>query len=133
MYSHEGRNNAEASGSAARQGGQEEPAAGPGVASDQHASRDSVVAGPNVASGQGGAVGQVGTVGIAGAASGQVGAAVASQGSTKTRWTKKRVQTERTSPKKGSQTKTAGRPRTRSRAALGDAIPTQSSAAGGDT
>ncbi|GJT38818.1 hypothetical protein Tco_0938683 [Tanacetum coccineum] len=90
----EGGNNVEASGSASRQAQQTEPAVGkdgsggPGVG---------VVIGLSSA-GQGGAG----------------GACVASQGLSHTRWTKRRVQTERISPQKRTLTQPASQPSTSS-------------------
>ncbi|GKD97227.1 hypothetical protein Tco_1381124 [Tanacetum coccineum] len=76
------------------------------------------------------------------AAAGEGGAGVASQGSSHSRWTKRRVQTERISPQKRTPTQPASQPSTSSQVPvsetrnadgreMGDGIPTQSSAAGG--
>nr|GEX43872.1 hypothetical protein [Tanacetum cinerariifolium] len=68
------------------------------------------------------------------------GAGVASQGSSHTRWTKRRVQTERISLQKRTPTQPASQPSTSSQVpvsqtrngdGIGDGVPTQSSAAGG--
>ncbi|GJT04331.1 hypothetical protein Tco_0838793 [Tanacetum coccineum] len=70
------------------------------------------------------------------------GAGVASQGSSHTRWTKRRVQTEIISPQKRTPTQPASQPSTSSQVPvsetrnadgreMGDGVPTQSSAAGG--
>nr|GEW65588.1 hypothetical protein [Tanacetum cinerariifolium] len=70
------------------------------------------------------------------------GAGVASQGSSHTRWTRRRVQTERFSPQKRTPTQHASQPSTSSQVPvsqirnrdgreMGDGVPTQSSAAGG--
>ncbi|GKD95413.1 hypothetical protein Tco_1375250, partial [Tanacetum coccineum] len=111
-----GGNNAEGSGSASRQAQQTEPA-----------------------------VGQDGSGGLGvgeGGAGDPGGAGVASQGSSHTRWTRKRVQTERISPQKRTPTQPANQPSTSSQVPvsqtrnaygreMGDGVPTQSSAAGG--
>ncbi|GJS79515.1 crooked neck-like protein 1 [Tanacetum coccineum] len=76
------------------------------------------------------------------AAAGEGGAGVASQGSSRSRWTKRRVQTERISPQKRTPTQPASQPSTSSQVLvsetrnadgreMGDGVPTQSSAAGG--
>ncbi|GJW47535.1 heat stress transcription factor B-4-like protein [Tanacetum coccineum] len=75
-------------------------------------------------------------------ASGPGGAGVASQGSSHSRWTKRRVQTEIISPQKRTLTQPANQPSTSSQVLvsetrnadgreMGDGVPTQSSAAGG--
>ncbi|GJU21168.1 crooked neck-like protein 1 [Tanacetum coccineum] len=75
-------------------------------------------------------------------AAGEGGAGVASQGSSHTRWTRRRVQTERISPQKRTPTQPANQPSTSSQVPvsqtrnadgreMGDGVPTQSSAAGG--
>ncbi|GKA56415.1 heat stress transcription factor B-4-like protein [Tanacetum coccineum] len=76
------------------------------------------------------------------ATAGEGGAGVASQGSSRSRWTKRRVQTERISPRKGTPTQPASQPSTSSQAPvsetrnadgreIGNGVPTQSSATGG--
>ncbi|GJW01586.1 hypothetical protein Tco_1556837 [Tanacetum coccineum] len=119
-------NNAEGSGSACRQAQQTEPAV------DQDGSDGSgagAVIGLFVAAGEGGA-GDPG------------GAGVSSQGSSHTRWTRRRVQTQRISPQKRTPTQPASQPYTSSEVLvsqtrnadereMGDGVPTQSSAAGG--
>ncbi|GJS12792.1 hypothetical protein Tco_0407264 [Tanacetum coccineum] len=73
---------------------------------------------------------------------GSGGSGVAKQGSSRTRWTKRRVQTERISPQKTTPTQPASQPSTSSQVPvsqtrnadgreMGDGVPTQSSAAGG--
>ncbi|GJY47239.1 hypothetical protein Tco_0436302 [Tanacetum coccineum] len=73
---------------------------------------------------------------------GQGGAGVSSQGSSHSRWTKSRVQTERMSPQKRTPTQPVSQPSTSSQVPvseirnadgreMGDGVPTQSSAAGG--
>ncbi|GJZ98257.1 hypothetical protein Tco_0670710 [Tanacetum coccineum] len=73
---------------------------------------------------------------------GGAGVGVGSQGSSHTRWTKRRVQTERISPQKITPTQLACQPSTNSQVLvtettnadgreIGDGIPRQSSAAGG--
>ncbi|GKE54191.1 hypothetical protein Tco_1489347 [Tanacetum coccineum] len=117
-----GGNNAEGSSSASRQAQQIEPAVG------QDGSGVGVVIGFSAA-GEGGA-------------SDPGGAGVASQGSSHTRWTRRRVQTERISPQKRTPTQLLSQPLTISevpesqtrnvdRKELGDGVPTQSSIAGG--
>ncbi|GKE55832.1 hypothetical protein Tco_1495017 [Tanacetum coccineum] len=70
------------------------------------------------------------------------GAGIASQGSSRTRWTRRRVQTERISQQKRTPTQPANQPSTSSQVPvsqtrnadgreMGDGVPTQSSAAGG--
>nr|GFC18821.1 hypothetical protein [Tanacetum cinerariifolium] len=70
------------------------------------------------------------------------GAGVASQGSSHTRWTRRRVQTERIGPQKRTLTQPASQPSTSSQVPMsqtrnedgremGDGVPTHSSAAGG--
>ncbi|GKF11855.1 hypothetical protein Tco_0049781, partial [Tanacetum coccineum] len=118
-----GGNNAEASGSASKQAQQIELAVG------QNGSGAGVVIGLSAAVGEGGA----GGIG---------GAGVASQGSSHSRWKKRRVQTERISPQKRTLTQPASQPSTSSqvsvsktrnvdRREMGDGVPTQSSATGG--
>ncbi|GJW27620.1 crooked neck-like protein 1 [Tanacetum coccineum] len=115
-----GGNNAEASGSASGQAQQTEPTVGQDGSDGSGA----------------GAV-----MGLS-AAAGEGGAGVASQGSFRSRWTKRRVQTERISPQKRTPTQPASQPSTsyqvpvsETRNAdgreMGDGVPTQSSAAGG--
>ncbi|GJZ12654.1 heat stress transcription factor B-4-like protein [Tanacetum coccineum] len=115
-----GGNNAEASGSASGQAQQTEPAVGQ--------------------DGSGGS-GAGAVIGLS-AAAGEGGAGVASQGSSRSRWTKRRVQTERISPQKRTPTQPASQPSTSSQVPvsetrnadgreMGDGVPTQSSAAGG--
>ncbi|GJS37274.1 hypothetical protein Tco_0535656 [Tanacetum coccineum] len=113
-----GGNNAEASGSASRQAQQTESAVGQ--------------------DGSGGS--GVGAVIDFFAADGQggVGVGVGSQGSSYTRWTKTRVQTERISLQKTTLTQPASQPSTNSQVPVTETInvdrrgiPTQSSAAGG--
>ncbi|GJZ90168.1 hypothetical protein Tco_0662095 [Tanacetum coccineum] len=76
------------------------------------------------------------------AGAGKGGAGVASQGSSRSRWTKRRVQTEIISPQKGTPTKPASQPSTSSQVLvsetrnadgreMGDCVPTQSSVVGG--
>ncbi|GJS79518.1 hypothetical protein Tco_0729399 [Tanacetum coccineum] len=76
------------------------------------------------------------------AAAGEGGAGVASQGSSHSRWTKRRVQTERISPQKGTPTQPASQPSTSSQAPvseprnadgreMGNGVPTQSSVTSG--
>ncbi|GJX85627.1 mutator type transposase [Tanacetum coccineum] len=119
-------NNAEGSGSASRQAQQTEPAVGQDGSGGSGAG---VVIGLSAAAGEGGA-GDPG------------GAGVASQGSSHTRWTRRRVQTERISPQKRTPTQPANQPSTSSQVPvsqtrnadgreMGDGVPTQSSAAGG--
>ncbi|GJX91944.1 heat stress transcription factor B-4-like protein [Tanacetum coccineum] len=99
------------------------------VATMQKAVVVGVVIGLSAAAGEGGA-GDPG------------GAGVASQGSSHTRWTRRRVQTERISPQKRTPTQPANQPSTSSQVPvsqtrnadgreMGDGVPTQSSAAGG--
>ncbi|GKC31263.1 hypothetical protein Tco_1038557 [Tanacetum coccineum] len=118
-----GGNNAEASGSASRQAQQTEPAVGQDGSGGSGAG---AVIGLSAAAGEGG-------VG---------GPGVASQGSSHSRWTKRRVQTERISPQKRTPTQPASQPSTSSQVPvsetrnadgreMGDGVPTQSSAAGG--
>nr|GEW68320.1 hypothetical protein [Tanacetum cinerariifolium] len=111
-----------------------------------------VVIGLSAAIGEGGAgvAGQVGHDGSVGsgvviglsAAIGEGGAGVASQGSSRSRWTKRRVQTKRISPQKITPTQLASQPSTSSQVPvsetrnpdgreIGDGVPTQSSTAGG--
>ncbi|GJR40821.1 hypothetical protein Tco_1216505 [Tanacetum coccineum] len=115
-----GGNNAEASGSASRQAQQTEPKVG------------------QDGSGGSGAGAVIGLSAVAG----EGGAGVASQGSSHSRWTKRRVQTERISPQKRTLTKLANQPSTSFQVAIsetrnadgremGDGVPIQSSAAGG--
>ncbi|GJR94185.1 hypothetical protein Tco_0266359 [Tanacetum coccineum] len=96
--------------------------------------------------------GQVGQDGSGGSGAGAViglsaaasegGASVASQGSSSSRWTKRRVQIERISPQKRTPTQPVSQPSTSSQVPvsetrnadgkeMGDGVPTQSSAAGG--
>ncbi|GJS64703.1 hypothetical protein Tco_0679267 [Tanacetum coccineum] len=121
-----GGNNAEGSGSASRQAQQTEPAVGQDGSGGSGAG---AVIGLSAAAGEGGA-GDPG------------GAGVASQGSSHTRWTRRRVQTERISPQKRTPTQPASQPSTSSQVPvsqtrnadgreMGDGVPTQSSAAGG--
>ncbi|GJW56748.1 crooked neck-like protein 1, partial [Tanacetum coccineum] len=93
-----GGNNAEGSGSASRQAQQTEPAVGQDGSGGSGAG---VVIGLSAAAGEGGA-GDPG------------GAGVASQGSSHTRWTRRRVQTERISPQKRTPTQPANQPSTSS-------------------
>ncbi|GJT42296.1 hypothetical protein Tco_0951011 [Tanacetum coccineum] len=120
-----GGNNAEAGGSASRQAQQTEPIVG------QDGSGGSGV----------GAVLGLSAAGE-GAAGGPGGAGVARQGSSRTRWTKRRVQTQRISLQKTTPTQPASQPSTSSQVPvsqirnadgreIGDGVPTQSSAAGG--
>ncbi|GKA30416.1 mutator type transposase, partial [Tanacetum coccineum] len=121
-----GGNNAEGSGSASRQAQQTEPVVGQDGSGGSGAG---AVIGLSAAAGEGGA-GDPG------------GAGVASQGSSHTRWTRRRVQTERISPQKRTPTQPANQPSTSSQVPvsqtrnadgreMGDGVPTQSSAAGG--
>ncbi|GKC37848.1 hypothetical protein Tco_1050232 [Tanacetum coccineum] len=121
-----GGNNAEASDSASRQAQETEPAVGQ---DGSGGSGVGAVIGLSAAAGEGGA-------------SGPGGAGVASQGSSHSRWTKRRVQTERISPQKRTPTQPASQPSTSSQVPvsetrnadgieIGDGVPTQSSAAGG--
>ncbi|GKE98966.1 hypothetical protein Tco_0022317 [Tanacetum coccineum] len=119
-------NNAEGSDSASRQAQQTEPAV------DQDGLDESgagAVIGLFAAAGEGGA-GDPG------------GAGVSSQGSSHTRRTRRRVQTQRISPQKRTLTQLASQPYTSSEVLvsptrnadereMGDGVPTQSSAAGG--
>ncbi|GKC96005.1 hypothetical protein Tco_1161447 [Tanacetum coccineum] len=118
-----GGNNVEGSGSASRQAQQTEPAVGQDGSGGSGAG---VVIGLSADAGEGGA--------------GDPG--VASQGSSRTRWTRRRVQTERISPQKRTLTQPANQPSTSSQVSvsqtrnadgreMGDGVPTQSSAAGG--
>ncbi|GKE63740.1 hypothetical protein Tco_1514107, partial [Tanacetum coccineum] len=113
-------NNAKASDSASRQAQQTNPAVGQDVS--------------------GGSC--VGTVIGLSATAGEGGAGVASQGLSHTRWTERRVQTERISLQKRTPTQTASQPSTSSQVLMsqtriaygremGDGVPTQSSATGG--
>nr|GEV25054.1 hypothetical protein [Tanacetum cinerariifolium] len=115
-----GGNNAEGSGSASRQVQQTEPAVGQ--------------------DGSGGS-GTGAVIGLYAAAS-EGGAGVASQGSSHTRWTRRRVQTKRISPQKRTPTQPVSQPSTSFKVPMsqtrnaygretGDGIPTQSSAPGG--
>ncbi|GJZ26077.1 hypothetical protein Tco_0570330 [Tanacetum coccineum] len=115
-----GGNNAEASGSASGHAQQTEPAVGQ--------------------DGSGGS-GAGAVIGLS-AAAGEGGAGVASQGSSCSRWTKRRVQIERISPQKRTPTQPASQPSTSSQVPvsktrnadgreIGNGVPTQSSAAGG--
>ncbi|GKA06172.1 hypothetical protein Tco_0685396 [Tanacetum coccineum] len=115
-----GGNNAKASGSASGQAQQTEPAVGQ--------------------DGSGGS-GAGAVIGLSTAA-GEGGAGVASQGSSRSRWTKRRVQIERISPQKRTLTQPVSQPSTSSQVLvsktrnadgkeIGDGVPTQSSAAGG--
>ncbi|GJZ35164.1 hypothetical protein Tco_0580981 [Tanacetum coccineum] len=115
-----GGNNAEASGSASGQAQQIEPAVG----------QDGL-----------GGSGAGAVIGLS-AAAGEGGAGVASQGSSRSRWTKRRVQTERISPQKRTPTQPASQPSTSSQVRvsetknadgreMGDGVPTQSSVVGG--
>ncbi|GJW09923.1 crooked neck-like protein 1 [Tanacetum coccineum] len=121
-----GGNNTEDNGSASRQAQQTEPAVG------QDGSGGS---------GAGAVLGLSASVGEGGAGD-PCGVGVASQGSSHTRWTKRRVQTERISPQKRTPTQPASQPSTSSQVLvsqtrnadgreMGDGVPTQSSAAGG--
>ncbi|GJS14016.1 crooked neck-like protein 1 [Tanacetum coccineum] len=121
-----GGNNAEANGSASRQAQETEPAVGQDGSGGSGA--DAVI-GLSAAAGEGGA-------------SGPGGAGVASQGSSHSRWTKRRVQTERISLQKRTPTHPASQPSTSSQVPvsetriadgreMGDGVPTQSSATGG--
>ncbi|GJU14609.1 heat stress transcription factor B-4-like protein [Tanacetum coccineum] len=121
-----GGNNAEGSGSASRQAQQIEP--GVGQDGSGRSGAGAVICLFD-ATGEGGA-GDPG------------GAGVASQGSSHTRWTRRRVQTERISPQKRTPTQPASQPYTSSEVPvsqtrnadgreMGDGVPTQSSAAGG--
>nr|GEW04551.1 hypothetical protein [Tanacetum cinerariifolium] len=121
-----GGNNAEGSASASRQAQQTKPAVGQDGLGGSGAG---AVIGLSAAAGEGGA-GDPGGVGVA------------SQGSSHTRWTRRRVQTERISPQKRTPTQPVSQPSTNSqvpvsqtkngdRRELGDGVPTQSSAAGG--
>ncbi|GKA38869.1 hypothetical protein Tco_0731420 [Tanacetum coccineum] len=121
-----GGNNAEGNGSASRQAQQTEPAVGQDGSCGSGAG---VVIGLSAAAGEGGA-GDLG------------GAGVASQGSSHTRWTRRRVQTERISLQKRTLAQPASQPSTSSQVPvsqtrtvdgieMGDGVLTQSSAAGG--
>ncbi|GJX90059.1 hypothetical protein Tco_0343385 [Tanacetum coccineum] len=117
-----GGNNAEANGSASRQAQQTEPVVG----------QDGL-----------GGSGAGAVIGLSAAGQGGPGGAgVGRQGSSYTRWTKRRVQTERISPQKRTPTQPESQPSTSSqvpvsetrnadRREMCDGIPTQSSAAGG--
>nr|GEZ27210.1 hypothetical protein [Tanacetum cinerariifolium] len=118
-----GGNNAEASGSASRQAQQTEPIAGQDGSGGSGAG---AVIGLSIAAGKGG----------------QSGTGVARQGSSHSRWTKSRVQTERISLQKRTPTQTTSQPSTSSQVSVsetriiygrekGDGVPTQSSAACG--
>ncbi|GJR90678.1 hypothetical protein Tco_0214689 [Tanacetum coccineum] len=115
-----GGNNAEASDSASRQAQQIEPVVGQ--------------------DGSGGS-GAGAVIGLSTAA-GEGGASVASQGSSYSRWTKRRIQTERISPQKRTPTQPVSQPSTSSQLSvsetknanereMSDGVPTQSSATGG--
>ncbi|GKD92400.1 hypothetical protein Tco_1372237 [Tanacetum coccineum] len=121
-----GGNNAEGSGSASRQAQQTEPAVGQDGSGGSGAG---AVIGLSAAAGEGGA-GDPG------------GAGVASQGSSRTRWTRRRVQTERISPQKRTPTQPANQPSTSSQVPvsqtrnadgreIGNGVLTQSSVAAG--
>nr|GEW85196.1 hypothetical protein [Tanacetum cinerariifolium] len=123
-----GGNNAEGNGSASRQAQQIEPAVGQDGSGGSGTILGAVI-GLSAAAGEGGAR-DLG------------GAGVASQGSSHTRWTRRRVQTERISPQKKTPTQPASQPSTsfevpvsQTRNAygreMGDGIPTQSSAPSG--
>ncbi|GJT30233.1 putative reverse transcriptase domain-containing protein [Tanacetum coccineum] len=116
----QGGNNAEASGSASRHAQQTEPAIGQ---DGSGGSGVGAVIGLSVAASKGGAGG-------------------ASQSLSHSRWTRRRVQTERISPQKRTPTQPASQPSTSSQVPvsetrnangreMGDGIPTQSSATGG--
>ncbi|GJX18946.1 crooked neck-like protein 1 [Tanacetum coccineum] len=111
-------NNVEASDSASRQAQQTNPAVGQDVLGGSCAG---TVIGLSATAGEGSA--------------GDPGGA--SQGSSQTRWTERRVQTERISPQKRTPTQTASQPSTSSQTRnadgreMGDGVPTQSSATGG--
>ncbi|GKD45289.1 heat stress transcription factor B-4-like protein [Tanacetum coccineum] len=115
----QGGNNVEASGSASGQAQQTEPAVG-----------------------QDGSGGSGTGVVIGLSAAGEGGAGVSNQSSSRSRWTKRRVQTERISPQKRTPTQPASQPSTSSQVPvsetrnadgrkMGDGVPTQSSASGG--
>ncbi|GKB84541.1 hypothetical protein Tco_0956813 [Tanacetum coccineum] len=115
-----GGNNVEASSSVFGQVQQAEPAV------SQHGSGVGAVIGLFVAGGQ----------------PGRVGVGVESQSSSHTRWTKRKVQTQRLSPQKTTPTQPAIQPSTHSQVPvtetknadgreMGDGIPTQSNATGG--
>ncbi|GKA09544.1 putative reverse transcriptase domain-containing protein [Tanacetum coccineum] len=121
-YKGQGGNNAEASGSVSKQAQQVEPAVGQ---DGSGRSGVGVVIGLFVADCAGGA-----------------GVGVGSQGSSHTRWTKRRVKTKIISSQKTTPTQHASQPSTNSQVPvtatrnaygreMGDGIPTQSSAAGG--
>ncbi|GJU70378.1 mutator type transposase [Tanacetum coccineum] len=114
-YQVSGGNNAEASGSATRQAQQTEPVAGQDGLGGSGAG---AVIGLSTAAGEGGP-----------------GASVASQGSSHSRWTKRRVQTERISPRKKTPTQPASQSSTSSQVSvsetrnadgreMGDGVPT---------
>ncbi|GKE94404.1 hypothetical protein Tco_1579259, partial [Tanacetum coccineum] len=119
-------NNAEASGSASRQAQQTEPAVSQDTSGGSGAG---AVIGLSTAAGEGGA-------------GGPGGAGVASQGSSHSRWKKRRVQTKRISPQKRNPTQHASQHSTSSQVPMsetrnadgrevGYGVPTQSSAASG--
>ncbi|GKB35144.1 hypothetical protein Tco_0880086 [Tanacetum coccineum] len=124
----QGDNNAKASGSASRQPQQAEPAIG----------QDGLGG-----SGVGAVIGLSdadGACGVGGAGSASTG--VGSQGSSHSKWIKRRVQTKRISVQKRTHTQPGSQPSTNSQVPvsetrnadereIGDGIPTQSSAAGG--
>ncbi|GJX20204.1 hypothetical protein Tco_0222881 [Tanacetum coccineum] len=122
----DGGNNAEGSSSASRQAQQTKHAVGQDGSDGSGAG---VVIGLSAAAGEGGA-GDPG------------GAGVASKVSSHTRWTRRRVQTERISPQKRTPTQPTSQPYTSSEVPvsqtrnadgreMGDGVPIQSSAAGG--
>nr|GEX88128.1 hypothetical protein [Tanacetum cinerariifolium] len=120
-----GGNNAKASGSTSRKPQQVEPAVGQ---DGLGGSGFGVVIGLSVADGAGG--------------ESDTSVGVGSQGSSHSRWTKRRVQTERISPQNRTHTQPASQPSTNSQVLvsetrnadgreMGDGIPTQSSVVGG--
>ncbi|GJR89692.1 hypothetical protein Tco_0213703 [Tanacetum coccineum] len=110
-----------------------------GSASRQ-AQKTELVVGQDGSGGSG--VGVVIGLSVAAGAGGPGGVGVGTQGSSHTRWTKRRVQTERISPQKRTPTQPTSQPSTSSQVPvseirnadgrkMGDAIPKQSSAVGG--
>nr|GEW56771.1 hypothetical protein [Tanacetum cinerariifolium] len=120
-----GGNDAEGSGSASRQAQQTEPTVGQDGSGGSGAA---AVIGLSAAGGEGG-TGDPGSAGVA------------TQCLFHTRWTRRKVQTERISPQKRTPTQPASQPSTSSQVVsqtrngdgkeIGDGVPTQSSAAGG--
>nr|GEW01522.1 putative ribonuclease H-like domain-containing protein [Tanacetum cinerariifolium] len=108
----QGGNNAEGSGSASRQAQQTKPVVG-----QDSLGRSGVgaVIGLSAAASEGGA-------GDPGGASDPSVAGVSSQGSSQTRWTRRRVQIERISPQKGTPTQLSSQPSTSSQVSVSQTI-----------